>query len=105
MEKEKKATEGDDKQKSNKRLAAMLEFGATIHSDVDKFWEFHLWDEEEKDALFEDISKTVKKAKKEVTQMLSAKEDLWKKTGSHATTWMKTTETGRPDKQGPPDKA
>ena len=102
MDEKKKGTEGDDKQKANKQLAVMLEFGVTIHSEVEKF---HLWDEEKRDALFEDLSKAMKKAKKEVTQILSAKEDLWKKTGSHATTWMKTTETGRPDKQGPPDKA
>ena len=93
-----KVTEADEKQNKNKRSAIVMEFGVSIHSGVDKF---HLWDLEEKDALFEELSMAMKKAKKEVKQILSTKIDLWQKTGSHATTWSKTSETGRWDKQGP----
>ena len=56
-----KVTEGDEKQNKNKRPAIVMEFGVSIHSGVDKF---HLWDLEEKDALFEELSMAMKKAKR-----------------------------------------
>ena len=97
MDEKKKETEGDEKKKANKRVALHMEVGVTIHSDVAKF---HLWDEDKKEDLFEDLSNVVKKAKKELNQILSTRVDLWQETGSHTTTWRKISETGRPDKQG-----
>ena len=98
MVEKKQETEGDEKKKkANKRLALHMEVGVTIHSDVAKF---HLWDEEKKEDLYEELSVVVKKAKKELHQILSTRVDLWQETGSHTTTWREISETGRPDKQG-----